>query len=102
MYNLLKKITIFIFNTNIWYGVYIFYFKIHFRDRKGVLYSMYAIGAHGNAENLPNFKKASASQLTSPLHKRTRIMFDDILANAAKKGRKGHNNILFWIMHPTI
>ena len=51
---------------------------------------MYAIGAHGNAENLPNFKKASASQLTSPLHKRTRIMFDDILANAAKKGRKGH------------
>ena len=52
---------------------------------------MYAIGAHGNAENLPNFKKASASQLTSPLHKRTRIMFDDILANAAKKGRKGQN-----------
>ena len=71
--------------------MYIFFFKTHFRDRKGVLYSMYAIGAHGNAENLPNFKKASASQLTSPLHKRTRIMFDDILANAAKKGRKGQN-----------
>ena len=54
---------------------------------------MYAIGAHGTAENLPNFKKASASLLTSPVHKRTRIMFDDILANAAKKGRKGQNTL---------
>ena len=60
---------------------------------------MYAIGAHGNLENLPNFKKASASQLTSPLHKRTRIMFDDILANAAKKGRKGQNTLAIYVLY---
>lgn len=61
-----------------------------FRDRKGVLYSMYAVGAHGSAEyadKVKTYKKAM--KLTSPVHKRTRILFDDILANATKKGRKG-------------
>ena len=67
----------------------ILYFPL-FRDRKGVLYSMYAVGAHGSAEyadKVKTYKKAM--KLTSPVHKRTRILFDDILANATKKGRKG-------------
>ena len=67
----------------------VLYFPL-FRDRKGVLYSMYAVGAHGSAEyadKVKTYKKAM--KLTSPVHKRTRILFDDILANATKKGRKG-------------
>ena len=51
---------------------------------------MYAVGAPGSAEHADKVKPYKKTmKLTSPVHKRTRILFDDILANAAKKGRKG-------------
>lgn len=51
---------------------------------------MHLVGANCNAEipdKLKSHKKSMKDH--SPAHKRTRILFDDVLANAAKKGRKG-------------
>ena len=74
-----------------WTGLYLLHKNFFYsRDRKGVLYSMYAVGAPGSAEHADKVKPYKKTmKLTSPVHKRTRILFDDILANAAKKGRKG-------------
>jgi hypothetical protein len=52
---------------------------------------MYAIGAYGSSDDLPEKVKLNKKSFKpSPVHKRTRILFDDILANAVKKGGTGH------------
>ena len=50
---------------------------------------MYAVGAHGSSDIPGNVKLSKKQQRQSPVHKRTRILFDDILANTAKRARKG-------------
>lgn len=55
-----------------------------FRDRKGVLYSLFAVGAAGSeVANRNDFTKEQLKN--SPIHKRTRIHFDELVGNAAKK-----------------
>ena len=57
-----------------------------FKDRKGVLYSLFAVDAAGSdAANQNDF--TSEQQKNSPMHKRTRTNFDELLGNAAKKSK---------------
>ena len=61
-----------------------------FKDRKGIVFAMYAIGANGDHDLPEKFKqsKKASKVVASPVHKRTRILFDDVLANAVKKGQQ--------------
>ena len=57
-----------------------------FKDRKGVLFSLFAIGAAGSeAANKNDFTKEQ--QKNSPMHQRARTNFDEVLGNAAMKSR---------------
>ena len=54
--------------------------------------AMHSIGANGTCEmpeKMKKIPKSKSSLVPSPVHKRTRILFDDVLANAVKKGREG-------------
>ena len=65
---------------------------LDFKDREGILYALHAVGAHGSA--VPTDKsgkekdfKKHRDQL-SPQHRRARALFDEMLAQKAKKVHK--------------
>ena len=57
-----------------------------FKDRRGVLFSLFAVGAAGSeVANRNDFSKEQ--QKNSPLHQRARANFDEVLGNAAMKSK---------------
>lgn len=59
------------------------------RDRKGVVHSMHAVGAFGSHDIPDKINLDKRHMKHSPVHKRTRILFDEVLANKAKRPKKG-------------
>ena len=57
-----------------------------FKDRRGILFSLFAVGAAGSdVANRNDFAKEQ--QKNSPLHQRARGNFDEVLGNAAMKSK---------------